>query len=78
MKKEATPKRQGLKKKTSDEKRGNPKMQRAKKRPPTEKEATPECKGLSVKIFDRKRVSEKACFTELTLEGEGDAFQFKL
>jgi hypothetical protein len=60
MKKEATPKRKGLKK------------------PPTEKEATPECKGLSVKISDKKRVSKKAYFTELTLEGEGDAFQFKL
>jgi hypothetical protein len=29
MKKEATPKCMGLKSKTSDEKRGNPKMQRA-------------------------------------------------
>jgi hypothetical protein len=29
MKKEATPKRKGLKTKTSDKKRGNPKMQEA-------------------------------------------------
>jgi hypothetical protein len=32
MKKGATPKRKGLKRKTSDEKRGNPKMQGAQKR----------------------------------------------
>jgi hypothetical protein len=57
MQKEATPKLKGLKRKTSDEKRGNPEIHGAQKeRPPIKKEATLKCKGLSIKIPDRKRV----------------------
>jgi hypothetical protein len=55
--KEAIPKCKGLKRKTSDEKRGNPEMQGAQKeRPLIKKEATLKCKGLSVKIPNRKWV----------------------
>jgi hypothetical protein len=40
----------GSKQKTSDEKRGNPKMQGAQnKRPPMKKEATPKRNGLKTK-----------------------------
>jgi hypothetical protein len=42
MKKETTSKCKGLKRKTSDEKRGNPKTQGAQK-----KEATPKCKATN-------------------------------
>jgi hypothetical protein len=53
--KEATPKYKGLKKKTSDEKRGNPKMQGAQKGRPLLKIMAPQkCKGISIKISDRK------------------------
>jgi hypothetical protein len=45
MKKEATPKCNGLKQKIYDEKRGNPKIQGAQNKiPPMKKEATPKCK----------------------------------
>jgi hypothetical protein len=50
IKKEATPKCKGLKRKTSNEKRGNPETQLAQKeRPLIKKEATPKCKGLKKK-----------------------------
>jgi hypothetical protein len=41
MKKEATSKYKGLKRKTFNEKRGNSRMQWAKKRPPMKKRANP-------------------------------------
>jgi hypothetical protein len=45
MKKEATPKCNGLKQKIYDEKRGNPKIQGTQNKiPPMKKEATPKCK----------------------------------
>jgi hypothetical protein len=60
MKREATPKCKGLRKNTFDEKRGNRKMQRAKKkRPPMKKEATPKCKGLRKNTSDKKRGNPK-------------------
>jgi hypothetical protein len=60
MKKEATPKCKGLKQKTSDEKRGNPKNTRdLNQRPPMKKEATPKCKGLKPNTLDKKRGNPK-------------------
>jgi hypothetical protein len=60
MKKEATPKCKGLGKKTFDEKRGNPKMQGAKKkRHPRKKEPTRKYKGLRKKTSDEKRGNSK-------------------
>jgi hypothetical protein len=54
MKKEATQNAIDSKRKTSDEKGGNPKMQGAQKeRPPMKKEAALKCKGPSVKIPNR-------------------------
>jgi hypothetical protein len=56
IKKEATLKCNGLKRKTFDRKRGNPKTQGAQKEiPPMEKEATPKRKRLKRKTSDRKR-----------------------
>jgi hypothetical protein len=50
MKKRQPQNTRGSKQKTSDEKRGNPKMQGAQnKRPPMKKEAIPKCKGLKIK-----------------------------
>jgi hypothetical protein len=54
MKKEASLKCKGLRKKTSNEKRGTPKMQGAmKKRLPMKKEAPIKCKGIRNKIARR-------------------------
>jgi hypothetical protein len=70
MKKEATLKYKGNKPKTSDEKRGNPKMQGAQNKDLLmKKEATPKI---------RNRQLTEASFAKLTLEGESDAFWFKL
>jgi hypothetical protein len=56
MKKEATPKCKGLKAKTFNEKRGNPKMHGgSKQRPPMKKEATLKCIGLKTKTSEEKR-----------------------
>jgi hypothetical protein len=56
MKKEATLKCKGLKRKTSDEKRDNPKMQGAQKeRPPMKKETTPKCNVLKKKYLRWKK-----------------------
>jgi hypothetical protein len=58
MKKEATPKRKGLRKKTSDEKRGNPKCKglKRKKKISDEKRGNPKRKGLrKKKISNEKR-----------------------
>jgi hypothetical protein len=55
MKKKVTLNHKGLKTNTSDEKRGNPEIQGAKKRPPMKKEATPKHKGLKTKSSNEKR-----------------------
>jgi hypothetical protein len=56
MKKETTLKCKGLKRRTSDKKRGNTKMQGAQKeRPPMKKEATPKCKVLKKKYLRWKK-----------------------
>jgi hypothetical protein len=49
MKKEATPKCKGLKTRTSIEKRGNPKTQKAQNKDPNKKEATTKHKELNNK-----------------------------
>jgi hypothetical protein len=50
MKKRQPQNARGTKQKTSDEKRGNPKMQEVQnKRPLMKKEAIPKCKGLKTK-----------------------------
>jgi hypothetical protein len=55
-KKETTLKCKGLKRKTSDEKRDNPKMQGARKeRPPMKKETTPKCNVLKKKYLRWKK-----------------------
>jgi hypothetical protein len=51
MKKDATPKRKGLKRKIFDEKKGNP--------PLIKKEATTKCKGHRRKTPDEKRGNPK-------------------
>jgi hypothetical protein len=60
MKKEAPLKCKGLRKKTSDEKRGNPKMQGAKKKDFQRKKETPlKRKGLRKNTSDEKRGTPK-------------------
>jgi hypothetical protein len=57
MKKEATPKRKGLKTKISDEERGNSNTQGgggSKQRPLMKKEASLKCKGIKTKASDEK------------------------
>jgi hypothetical protein len=55
MKKRQPQNIRGSKRKTSDEKRGNPKMQGAQKGRPLLKIMAPQkCKGISIKISDRK------------------------
>jgi hypothetical protein len=63
MKKEATPKHKGLRKKTSDEKRGNPKMQGAK------------YKTFAIRKNKQDHQFTKASYTDLTVKGEGDTFR---
>jgi hypothetical protein len=76
MKKEATPKRKGLKRKTFDEKKQATQKRKGLKKASDGKRGNPKCKGLtlSIKISDRKWVSEKTCFAELTLKGDDEDF----
>jgi hypothetical protein len=60
MKKEATQKCKGLKTKTSDEKRGNPKTQGAQKKDLRCKKSQPQnARGLNTKTSDEKRGNPK-------------------
>jgi hypothetical protein len=69
---------------TSDEKRGNPKMQGAQKeRPPKKKEATQKLKGLEMKeqptlieLNTKNHQLTKPSSDNPIVKGEGDAFRF--
>jgi hypothetical protein len=65
MKKVATPKRKGLKIKTSDEKRATPNARGSKQRPLMKKVVTPKCKELKTKTSDKKRGNAKTQLVQI-------------
>jgi hypothetical protein len=84
MKKEATAKCRGLRKNISDEKRVNPKIQRAKKKdlqqkrgnPKTRPRNHPKTRASAKPKIKQVRQFTEAGFTNLMIEGEGDAFRY--
>jgi hypothetical protein len=83
MKKEATAKHNGLKIKTFDEKRGNPKTHGAQNKDLWRKKGQqPTRKGIKIRRPIKPKIGNRqlteASFAKLMLEGESDTFWFKL